>query len=271
MKRSRRSVRQMPKMYGDLHKPKRSWSGVLRWVQIILWGGAGLSVIYALFLSGWFNVRHVEVSGTLFSSENTVKSLIPLGTNIWTIDQNALTARIATDPSILSATISRGLPDGIAVHVLERSPVMLWVSGDKTAILDETGVCFALYSNSTLPAASTPAGALLVTLPKVQDAAALPITQGQQVASIFFARFVRNATAEMARVVPELSIDHMEVAETTYDITVISKQGVRIELNTLGDAQVQVRNLARLLHQNKLQSTSHIADLRTDRWAYVTP
>jgi hypothetical protein len=72
----------------------------------------------------------------------------------------------------------------------------------------------------------------------------------------------------MQTLLPTYVIDHFEVAGTTYDVTMVTKSGLRVQLGSLGDASVQIRNLTRLERDGKLIGVTSV-DLRVDRWAYV--
>jgi hypothetical protein len=269
-KKERRYVRQMPKIYGDLHKKPRSLEPILRWVRRILSLGIVIAVVYLLFGSSWFSVRKVDVTGAVLSDPQKIQALVPVGGSLWRLPTSSISTSILADKRIESVAISRGLPDRVRISVQERKPAMVWVSGNQTAVLDATGVAFAIYPSGQ-PDPASPAGLLLASLPHVRDAAALPVTANGRVASLSFIRFSAAVQQELGRVLPEMAIDHLEVTDTTYDLAVVAKQGLRVEFNTLGDAGVQARNLARLVQQKAVALNGHQVDLRIDRWAFATP
>jgi hypothetical protein len=73
---------------------------------------------------------------------------------------------------------------------------------------------------------------------------------------------------EVIQSVPGVRVDHFEVGATTYDVTMVLHGGLQVFFNSLGDAGVQSRNLARLARDGKLTNATRV-DLRVDRWAYV--
>ena len=269
-KKERRYVRQMPKIYGDLHKKPRSVGPFFRWFRRILSVGIAITVAYLLFGSGWFSVRKVDVTGAVLSDPLKIQAFVPLGGSLWRLPTDSISAKVLADKRIESVTVSKGLPDRVRVSVQEHKPAMVWLSGDQTVVLDALGVAFAIYPSGQ-PDSATPAGVLLASLPHVRDAASLPVTSGGRVAGLSFIRFATAVQQELGHALPELIIDHLEVTDTTYDLAVIARQGLRVEFNTLGDAGVQSRNLARMVQQKKIALNGHQVDLRIDRWAFATP
>lgn len=267
---ARRPVRQMPKIYGNLQKPKRSFEGTVRTIKKLIWFAGLIAFLYAIFWSGWFSVKNVEVVGTSFSSVDQIKSQIPAGQNIWFLPRKEIEQRLpAQDRAIRSAAVLRGLPDSVKIVIDERPASLVWISGQVFTVLDENGFAFAQFTGA-LPPAGTVQGDALQQLPRVIDTKALPVELDHYVVGATFIDFIVATQANLASYVPTAIIDHIEIADTTYDVTFVAKEGLRVQFNSLGDSGVQVRNLARLINQKKAALTSQV-DLRIDRWAYVIP
>ena len=264
----RRYVRQMPKIYGNLHKEPRSLSRTLVAVQIVLWIGAIASLAYAFWFSDWFHVHNIDIQGVRFSSSDRIKKLTPLGGSIWSISTDNLAKEIRSDEQVQSVQVLRGLPDSLRIIVQERVPALLWQSAGTTTVLDTGGVAFLQYPSGQLPDRSQPAGLALAPLIKVQDTTNLPASLGHQMVTAQFVQFVNAVNQDLQQKIPTLTLDHFEIAATTYDVTMRTKQGAQIQMNSLADPHVQMRNLTRLFVQKKASLTSRI-DLRIDRWAYV--
>lgn len=270
MAKQRRYVRQMPKIYGNLQKPKRSyaWLGVLLKRTALLLIGA--AAVYGLFFSGFFTIKKVEVEGAVFSDSGQISKYVRIGAPIWSISPGEIRSQIVQNDAIDSAAVLRGIPDSVKIIVKEKSPRLLWVSGSTTAVLDDTGTIFTTFSSDGIPSSETSLGKVLATVPKVVDTKALPIQPDHQVVSTNFITFVGNVKTQLASYLPEVTIDHLEIVDTTYDVTVITSQGMQVQFSTLADPAVQVRNLTRLVKQGKASLTAKV-DLRIDRWAYVHP
>jgi hypothetical protein len=269
MTKNRKQTRQMPKIYGNLEKPRRSFGGLFHWLRNVVSIGVLLGALYIVFVSSWFQVSKVEVQGTVFTSASEIEAMVPQGGNIWLFPREQVKQRVSIDSRIESVAVLRGLPHKVKVVVKERQPIVLWTTGSTVAVVGEDGRVFQKYELATLPGADTPLGATLAVLPNVVDSRALPAQVGQQVVSPVFTSFVASAKNELATNLPDLQIDHMEIADTTFDVTFIFKQGMRVYMSTLADPGVQSRNLARLIQQNKVNPASSQVDLRIDRWAYV--
>ena len=253
-------VRQMPKIYGNLQKPRRNWGGFFRMVRNLAWTAVVVGVIYAVFASPFFSIKSVQVQGAVFAPSDQIKSLVVTGKNIWLISPRTISNDVLRYPSVQSAVVQRGLPDSVRIVIQEKPAAMLWISGNSGYVLDDNGAAFVQFDRTNLPSLSG--------IPRVYDVKAVPVKLGQQVASDSFIQFINNMQHQMATLLPDVTIDHIEVAETTYDVTVYAKQGLKVQLNSLADAGVQIRNLDRLIQQKDAALTSSV-DLRVDRWAYV--
>jgi hypothetical protein len=259
----------MPKIYGNLQRPKPSYEKLFRFGGSLLWLLAGASLVYAIWFSNWFKVQKVVVEGTHFSSATDIARLVPAGSNIWFISKNRLENQILGQPSTDSVAMLRGLPDSVKIVITEKKPALLWIAGDTATVLDERGIPFYQYSRAGIPTPDTDQGKILATVPRVYDVKALPVHLDQhQVASVVFIQFLNSLPPLMTALIPGQTFDHYEIAETTYDLTVVMKKGMRISLNSLGDPNVQLRNLNRLITQKNLKPDAQV-DLRIDRWAYV--
>ena len=264
-------MRQMPKIYGDLRKPKRNLSGFLRWIRNLSWTLAGLALVYAVGFSGLFSLNSVQVEGAAFSSSDQIKGMVPVGRNIWLISKDKLSRQILGQPSVESVSILRGIPDSLRLVVHEKQPSLVWISATTAYVLAPDGTSFATFGKDGLPGADTAVGKLLAPLARVTDLKAVPTQLGAQVVSPLFIIFLQTSQKELASQLPQLTVDHWEITDTTYDVSLRTKQGLTVRLNSLGDAASQVRNLSRLLAQGKANPKTSTVDLRVDRWAYVIP
>ena len=263
-----RYVRQMPRIYGNLQRPKRDFGAFFRTLRNLFWLLAVAAGAYAVFFSGWFSVRQVQVEGVLFAPKEQVQTAVPLGSNLWLLSQQQASSRVMRYPSVESVSVLRGLPDHVRIAVVEKQPALVWLSGNDALVLDNSGMAFARFGRADIPSGDTPLGAALAGIPRVYDVKAVPVKVGQQVASASFVRFISETRRQWAELLPQATLSRFEISETTYDVTVYTEQGLRVQLSSLADAGVQVRNLTRLIHQGYANLNSTV-DLRVDRWAYV--
>jgi hypothetical protein len=270
MKRSPRYVRQMPQIYGSLHetRPAFSWA-ILRTIGVVLfWVGAVALVLYTLFFSSVFMVKAVNVEGVHFNDANAIAGYVPQGINIWRLPVADIEKKVLALPAVDSVEVLRGLPGTVKIVVHEKQPVAIWSSAGVASLLDPSGVVFMQYPLDQLPLKGTPIGDILATEPVVIDTQNLPVSPEKPVVSSQFITFVSVVQSQTTATLPDLTIDHFEVGTTTYDLTMFAKQGMQVALNTLSDPAVDVRNLTRLVRQEKTPLTAKV-DLQIDRWAYV--
>jgi cell division septal protein FtsQ len=232
------------------------------WVGVL--GGAG----YFLFFSGRFALQTVSVEGSVLTDPETVKAAVQPGSNLLFLNKQAVSSKVLRDPIITSVRVLRGLPDEVRLVVQERESALVWETGTSLVVLDTDGVAIAQFTKENFPLPGTSAGDVLGVLPKVTDSKALPVTVGRPVVSPVFIRFIQQSQQALGEYLPELTVERYEVIDSTYDVTLIAGQGMRVQLNTLTEAPVQIRNLTRLVRQEKATFSSQV-DLRIGRWAYV--
>lgn len=264
----RRYVRQMPKIYGNVEQPRRSFAGVGRFFKTLLWIALGAGVVYFLFFGPFFRIRTVEVEGATLTSGDQFAHLVPKGASLWTFPESEIIKQVMANPLILSVGVFRGIPSTVRLVLQERKPELAWHTGTTMVLLDADGYAFQSFGQDNLPAVTTPAGKAIAAIPHVYDTKSVPVTLDTQVASSIFVQFVTTAKEQLSTNLPTLIFDRIEITDTTYDVAFISKDGMRVLMNSAGDAGVQVRNLTRLVHQQKVAFNSQV-DLRIDRWAYV--
>lgn len=259
----------MPKMYGNLHKPKRDWSAFLRTVKYIAFTCFGLGILYVIFFGPAFRVRKVDVVGAVLSNPSTLADAVPKNGSIWFLPKQTILQNIAANnPSVVNVKILRGIPGTVRLEIAERAPMVVWISQGKTYLVDDQGIAFA-DATPLLAGQNAALVAKTNTLLHVVDTKNLPVQLGTQIVGLTFVQFTNQLPQLFTQYLPSFQIDHSEVAVTTYDLTVFTKQGMQVVFNTLDDAGVQVRNLTRLVEQNKVDITTSHVDLRIDRWAYV--
>lgn len=259
----------MPRIYSNIEKPHRSWGWLWRWFKLLVQLTATIAVIYALTYSGYFNTKTVVVEGSVLTDKAVIATFVPVGQNILWLDKASISNAILKNQIIQSVAIYKGLPDEVKIVVTERQPAMLWQSGDDITVLDSDGIAFAKYKSADLPAADTPAGQLLHKVPQVYDTKSLGAEVGKPIVSPDFITFARKVQTAIVTQGVDFPIDRIEIANTTYEVAFISKGGQKVLLDTLADADVQIRNLKRLIVQKKVAPNS-VIDLRINRWAFVS-
>ena len=88
-----------------------------------------------------FQIRHVEISGTQELSRLQVYEAVLGGPEnaLLSTDLVAMRARLLAQPWVADASISRRLPDTLAVNIEERRPVALWQRHGQFHAIDHQG------------------------------------------------------------------------------------------------------------------------------------
>mgnify|MGYP001342121091 CR=1 FL=1 len=264
----RQTVRHVPRIYGDLQKPKRDWRKLRRFLRILLVLLLGYCLYYFLFESRMFAVETVEVQGAQVAEPSAIQALVPLGGNIWRFPEDDVSRSIKESQPVLTVQVLKGIPRTVRVVVTERTPVIRWQSGETIYLLDSDGIAFMQYPVAQPPSPETSFGLLLQQVPLVNDSKRLPVAIGDAVVSRLFEEFVGSASSAMRSYLSVYTVEYIEIGDSSYDITMVVSGGMRVFMSSLADPGVQVRNLARLQRDGKLKPDSQV-DLRIDRWAYV--
>lgn len=92
-----------------------------------------------------FTVQQVYLEGRVHADAASVKAALGVmqGTPILSVSLTEMRDRLEKIPEVKSVTITRALPDRIAVRLTERVPSALWQHEGETALVDAEGVVLA--------------------------------------------------------------------------------------------------------------------------------
>lgn len=124
--------------------------------------------VYGVSSSRAFELADIEISGLRYSDEAEVRDRlsVPPGTNLFGLSTEPLEARLLELPTIARATVAARLPGTLDVRIDERTPVLVWLAGERRFLVDPAGVLFAELG------------------PRPgEDAAALPVVDDQRTTS----------------------------------------------------------------------------------------
>src|SRR5258708_236616 len=152
-------IRAIPRQqqYNSSPVPKRSGRSVVR--RSFIWRLLSLiAMIFVLalganfaFTSNAFRIEQVNVVGT---HNNTlianIQNMGMQGQNIFLINVVALTDRIEANPLVASVSLDKQWPNQLTVSIVERTPALLWQTGQGIYIFDRQAVVIA--SPRDLPA-----------------------------------------------------------------------------------------------------------------------
>jgi hypothetical protein len=134
---------------------RRGWSSrllvTLQVSAMLLLAGAGAWTVYQrVTASERLRVGRVEVEGSHFLSEGEVRELLgpAVGENIFSLDIEALKARLRSSPWVADATVTRTLPDVVRVEIRERIPLAL-AEVDRLYLMDGEGALVDIYGPRT--------------------------------------------------------------------------------------------------------------------------
>ena len=243
--RGRREAPRRRKKDSALNKLVRAW-GFSHYIALLLLM-SGIAALIFLFTDAEFQTQTPAISGNSYLNDEQILQQADLaGRNIYAIDPQRASRRLMTFlPQVKEARVSLALPNRIAIHVVERQPVLIYRQGNKILWADEEGRLFpAVADRSDLP--------LLID----EDGSAS--TDGE-----YLDPGVGQAVQILAMTLPDVSeFHHRQV----YGLFFISPEGWRVYL---GDGDDMQRKLItwqtmrkELLQENRSIKT---VDLRYDR------
>ena len=122
--------------------PGRWQATVSRLVAALVLAFAGW-LIYAIFNSSNFYVYGIQVQGNSTVTTEEVYSTSGLeGLSVFWVDPAAVARRVETLPNVRLAHVKVRLPARVIVTVEERTPVILWQTGDAQWWVDVEGIIF---------------------------------------------------------------------------------------------------------------------------------
>ncbi len=134
----------MKKIYRKPHRYKKKnsilgnrffWLGIL--VSFFIY-----SLFYFLFLSEFFQIKKIIVTGEEKVSKEDIKVFIP-SKSIFLIDKGLVRENILnTFPQIAEVEIGQGLPDTLNILVVERLGIANWCQSERCFLVDREGIIF---------------------------------------------------------------------------------------------------------------------------------
>ena len=117
---------------------------ILKVIIAIALGVLSFAGYRAASAASFFQIRNVEVQGDSRASLKDVQSLVKREvsqTGVWRADLNDLSAKLERLPWVRKAVVSRVLPDGIRVRIVEREPrAVVRTVGGRFIWVDEDAV-----------------------------------------------------------------------------------------------------------------------------------
>lgn len=113
---------------------------------LICLGVLGYIGIQNVTASKFFDVRSVDVRGTERAAKDDIARIVSTAaekTGVWNADLAAMKARIERQPFVKTASISRVLPSGLRVNIVERVPIAIVKLSTDSMLVDNEGTLLA--------------------------------------------------------------------------------------------------------------------------------
>lgn len=219
-------------------------------IGLLLWA------YWYFFWSVAFRVETVEVIGIPEEVITPITSTLN-GKNIFRLKATTIEQDIKNIyPPVENATVVRGLPHVVRLHITLRDAAIRWQIGDIIYIVDTSGAVFDLGEKEAY-----------ASLPKVTDTSGRNISIGQRLLSKTFLEIVQNLPEEVKKRF-ESDIESIEITETTVHIDVIISGGLRLRITTQRPIDEQLDAAARIVDH---YPEAKYIDVRVPKRAYWKP
>jgi len=113
--------------------------------------GAALAMLvsaaatYGVGSSAAFGYRHLALDGARFTDRAAIEERLDVatGTNLLSLRTDGLESRLRELSTVTGADVEARLPDTLAVHLVERTPVLAWEVAGRRYLVDRDGALFA--------------------------------------------------------------------------------------------------------------------------------
>jgi len=217
----------------------------------------GLGIFYWLFLSNYFQIKNVEITGNESLDQAEIIKRLPLFKNIFLTNLSLVEQKLKQDfPEIAEVVIYKGLPSVLKVLILERKPQIAWQTGGEIYLVDREGVCYKKVSLSEL------SGLVLV-----RDLLDLPVTLGQKIVPAGFVEFLTNAN-QLLNERGQIRIHQALLKGNTFDLDLLLDRNIHLYLDPLREVEPQVETFIKIITE-KGDLIHEYVDVRIPGLAYL--
>jgi cell division septal protein FtsQ len=246
-----KNILRQPKVYNPPAEQKSFKLPKFIWILVII-VILFLAILYLMFFSPVFQIRNIVIEG---SPPEEVKTLTESfkGKNIFLFNSSqSETDLINNRPEILSVKIYKGIPDILKMKFNCRVGKIIWQTQNQYFLIDEQGVAFKEITSPK-------------DLPKVVDNKNLDVKIPIILASPNFINFIKNLPSKIEQ--NGLKIDYFAVNETTFQVDVITEEGIKIIFDTTRPLTEQMDAFQKVWNDHKNEIKEYV-DVRVEGWAY---
>lgn len=241
----------VPKFFHELkdqkeYYPNKIWKTLLIFLIIIL------ALVITFFFTPLFKINKIEV----LSSDSDIGPFFDIykGKNLFLIDPSQTKADIIKNfPEILDLQISKGIPNMLRIKVTEDTPKMVWQTNGVKYFVDEEGIVYKKVEGDA------------PNLPLIVDNKNLPVEMQTPVVISSFVNFVTEIINKFNGT--DLQVQSFEVNETSFQVTAVTKNNIKIIFDTTRPVQDQVVAAEKVYTEHKAEVTQYM-DVRVEGKVY---
>lgn len=216
----------------------------------------GLGWLYFIFYSAFFRINNIQIHGD--AKTETIAAVEQIrGKNIFLIGgKKAENDLIEKQPGIKKIKIIRGLPSSVIIELVERDGALVWGSEGKKYLVDKDGVIYKEVQDSSG-----------LDYPYVLDNKNIPVVYGSKVVTSSFISYIGIVKDQLFKETG-LDFDFIAIPETTFQIEVMTKNNLKIKINTERNISDQLSETKQLLEKNRDKIKEYL-DVRVEGYGYI--
>jgi uncharacterized membrane protein len=215
-----------------------------------------VAAYWLLFHSLFFRISEIIVEDNKLVPTEEITKNIKTGDNIFRFSVNETKKKIIrTSPIIEDVAIYRGIPNALKIVILEKKPVIVWISGGKFYLVDESGIVDKEIGSGEFP-----------ELIKISDQKNITVKTGDQIVSPQFVKFIIEINDKFFEAT-NIKISGFQIQETTFDLYVATEAGFYVKFDISRSSEKQLTDLKNIIVSYRDNIREYV-DVRINGWAY---
>ncbi len=244
-----------PKVYLETPNIRSGFRLSRRGFKLIILAGLSALTVWLVFLSPLFSIKVINLKGESPNQEVAQAIEALRGKNIFRFGgRQSERDLVERQLGLKKIRIVRGLPSTIVVYLVQREPVIVWISAGKRFLVDKEGVAIKPLEDDR------------PDLVSVEDTKGFLVVPGQDLVPPRLVEFVRLLNIELAGRT-DFQFAKGLIFETTFLLTVQTKQGIELKFSTIRSLEPQVEAVRQVWQDHRDEIKQYI-DVRVADFVY---
>ncbi len=230
-------------------------------------------LFYFIFYSSYFTIKNIKISGLqkineseirdiINSQINSRKILIFKQNNIFIFDENSIKNKIDSKYALDFLKVEKGLPGNLSFEIQEKTPIIIWKTGDKYYFVDKDGVIIREIpeGESWNNGSNQPGSKMAVVFDENNE----PTTIKETILTSETVKTIAELQNNLFGVTGLLISNFRTTKHSNSTIKSLTNEGWEIYFSTINDLNAQVEKLKLFLGEKKPEDRQSLeyVDLR---------